>query len=165
MGTHDRDYMKDSNKDDVFNLNEIFFLLVKLVVVFVFFVLSLRFPVVWIKFPLAIAVLVFGWRWIFRAKKKKKVSSARSGGSRQPRTVPAGAALGAGAAKAQDHFVVKTLIAFDAAGEFGKAKTLIQQLDGEEFSEMVGKELAVVAGNYFPIELEPTENGVRFKLA
>ncbi len=64
-----------------------------------------------------------------------------------------------------DQNVVRLLVAYDAAGEFGKAKTLIQRLDGEEFSESVAKELSALAGNYFPIELETTDTGVRFKLA
>ena len=125
----------------------------------------LRFPILWIKIPLAIAVLVFGWRWIFRAKKKKaKVSSSRPRKKSVAR-VGSAAATESGTAKGSGNEVVKSLIALDAAGEFGKVKTLIQQLDGEEFSEEVGKELAVVAGNYFPIELEPTGTGVLFKLA
>jgi hypothetical protein len=54
----------------------------------------------------------------------------------------------------------------DAAGEFGKAKTLIQQLDGEVFNEEVAEELRVLAANDFAIELEPSGEGVvRFKLA
>ncbi len=64
----------------------------------------------------------------------------------------------------QGREVIQVLIAHDAAGEFGKAKTLIQELDGEEFPQEVGEELAVVVGNYFPIQLEPTESGVRFTL-
>jgi len=168
MGIHDRDYMKDSNKDDVVNLNEIFVLLAKLLVVFVLLLVCLRFPVLWIKIPLAIAILVLGWRWMFRAKKKKvrstrspKVSRAKSVGSASD----SNSAKNGDKAGSDDGEVVRTLIAYDAAGEFGKAKSLIQQLNGEEFPEEVGKELVVVAANYFPVELEPSENGVRFKLA
>lgn len=160
MGIHDHDYMKDSNQDDVFNLNEILLLLVKLVVVFVLFVVSLRFPVVWIKFPLAFVVLVYGWRWIFKAKKDSSSRSSASGSVKQIENRQAGAEPRGGL----DQEAIRTLIAYDAAGEFGKAKALIQQLNGDEFSEPMGKELAAVAGNYFPIELEPTEKGVRFKL-
>ncbi len=167
MGRQDRDKRKDSNQDDVINLNEIFALLAKLVFVFALLVVSLRFPLLWIKFPLSFVILFYGWRWIFRAKKQRNVSATRS---RAPREVTVilpgnGGVSGVRTVKAQDHETVRALIAFDAAGEFGKAKTLIQGLNGEEFSEPVGKELAAVAGNYFPIELEPTENGVRFKLA
>jgi len=155
--------MKDSNEDDVFNLNEILLLLGKLVLVFVVFVLSLRFPVVWIKFPLAFVVLVYGWCWIFRAKKKKPLSSNRSSASVKVKQIEA-RQIGAEQTVGLDQDAVLALIAYDAAGEFGKAKALIQQLNGEEFSEPIGKKLAAVAGNYFPVELEPTENGVRFKL-
>ncbi len=167
MGTQNRDHKKGSNEDDVINLNEIIGLLLKLVVVFALLVVSLRFPLVWIKFPLSFVVLAFGWRWIFRAKKRRRVSSPRPGAPRQPTVIPAVGVevTETGGVKTQGHEAVRALIAFDAAGEFGRAKTLIQRLDGEEFSEPVGKELAVVAGNYFPVELEPTENGVRFKLA
>ncbi|MEC5128605.1 hypothetical protein VSU19_17725 [Verrucomicrobiales bacterium BCK34] len=166
MGTENRDKRKDSSGDDVINLNEVFALLAKLMVVFVLLVVSLRFPLVWIKFPLSFVILALGWRWIFRGKKEQKVSAGRSTVSRKVTVMePSGGGLsGVKTVKAQDHETVRALIALDAAGEFGKAKTLIQRLDGEEFSGPVGKELAVVAGNYFPIELEPTENGVRFKL-
>ncbi|MDF1740564.1 MAG: hypothetical protein P1U86_15490 [Verrucomicrobiales bacterium] len=167
METQNRGKRRDSSQDDVINLNEVIALLAKLVVVFVLLVVSLRFPLVWIKFPLSFVILAFGWRWIFRAKKKQKVSTSRPGVPREVTVmeVGGGGLSGVKTVKAQDHETVRKLIALDAAGEFGKAKTLIQRLDGEEFSGPVGRELATVAGNYFPIELEPTENGVRFKLA
>tara|TARA_B110000305_G_C19354000_1_gene595778 strand:- start:693 stop:1172 length:480 start_codon:yes stop_codon:yes gene_type:complete len=159
--------MKDSNKDDVINLNEIFILLAKGLAIFILLMISLRIPVLWIKIPLTFAVLILGWRWMFRAK--KKVASSKTSGASQVKRLAASSASvvvdETEKAGAEDGDAVRALVALDAAGEFGKAKSLIQQLNGEEFSESVGKELVVVAANYFPVELEPTENGVRFKLA
>jgi len=164
MGIHDRDYRKDSGsqgKVDVINLNEIFCTVGKLVLVFVALILCLRFPLLWIKIPLAVAILYFGWRWIFRASKKTKIRSAADQKGRPPTVTVRSETI----QTEIDQDFVQRLVAFDAAGEFGKAKTLIQQLDGHAFPEPVAEELAVLARNYFPIELEPTGDGVRFKLA
>jgi hypothetical protein len=58
----------------------------------------------------------------------------------------------------------KKLIALGAADKFGKAKTLIQQLDGKEFPTEVGGALTVLAKNYFPFRLDDTDKGVKFFL-
>lgn len=59
---------------------------------------------------------------------------------------------------------MKKLIALDAADKFGKAKTFIQQLDGQEFPTEVGEALAVLAKNHSPFRLDDTEEGVKFFL-
>ena len=184
MGIHDRDYMKDgkgksnaSGQDHVIRLSEVLIALAKLGVLFVLLILSLRFPLIWIKIPLAMAVLFFGWRWLFRSEKKQGQGTAASIDSKLPeKSVPAerinprrsnleAYEAAVGRASKPDHNVVRLLIAYDAAGEFGKAKALIQRMDGQEFSASVGEEFRALAKNYFPIELEPTEAGVRFRLA
>lgn len=158
-----------TDQEDIINLNDILFKLLKLAVVLFALLLSFRFPVIWIKIPLAVAVLFFGWRWIFKTKKNPRNRIPRSGtsttGSRKPMSAIERYKAAASQPDAPDHNSVQLLIAYDAAGEFGKAKTLIQSLDGRIFSESVAYELAILAGNYFPVELEPAEDGLRFKLA
>ena len=175
MGINDRDYMKDSKgKSDAIDLGAILIALAKLVVVFLGMIICLRLPFIWIKLPAAIGVAYLGWRWISGVKKAlpaastdayiSESGSGDAGRQKQQSTIIRyEAAMGRSARPDQN--AVRLLVAYDAAGEFGKVKTLIQRLDGEEFSEPVAKELAVLAGNYFPIELETTESGVRFKLA
>ncbi|MGY8640402.1 MAG: hypothetical protein ACKVJU_04810 [Verrucomicrobiales bacterium] len=175
MGINDRDYMKkDEGQGDVINVGELVIVLLKLAVVFVAVILSLRFPLLWIKIPLVIGVLFGGWRWIFNTKKKKTVSStppkepeklvqAKVVSSRRANLEQLEAE--AGNPPKPDQSSIRLLIAYDAAGEFGQAKALIQHFNGKEFPEPVVEEFAVLARNYFPIELEPTESGVRFKLA
>jgi hypothetical protein len=163
-----------SSQDDVIDLNAILIVVAKLVVVLLGMIICLRLPFIWIKLPAAAGVAYLGWRWISGVKKPKPVASphansfesGRKGAGRQKQqsTIERYEAAFDRAAK-PDQNVVRLLVAYDAAGEFGKVKTLIQRLDGEEFSEPVAKELSVLAGNYFPIELETTETGVRFKLA
>lgn len=175
MGINDWDYMKkDGGKDDVINLRELVIVLLKLAVVFVAVILSFRFPLLWIKIPLVICVLYGGWRWIFKAKKKKTVSSSPPKAPAKPvqAKVVSSRRLNleqleaeAGNPPKPDQSSIRLLIAYDAAGEFGQAKALIQHFNGKEFTEPVVEEFAVLARNYFPIELEPTESGVRFKLA
>lgn len=160
MALDDRDYMKD-NSDDVINLNEIIPAGLKLIAVLVLLVLCMRIPPLFVKIPLMLAIMYLGWRWITRpsrlkrnaAKRRRRV--ARKTISSGPTETPA---------TEENRNPVKMLIALDAAGEFGKAKTYIQQLDGQEFSPDEGKELAVLAKNYFPVRLEETEKGVRFYL-
>ena len=171
MEIKDRDYMRDSEgKGDVVKLSDILIILMKLVVLFVAFILCLRIPSLWIKIPLVIGVFYGGWRWIFGAKTKKTGQSTRSTQSvedaavESPEDHQSTIQAGAGHTPKPDLNAVRLLTAFDAAGEYGKAKALIQQLDGKEFPELVGKEFASVAGNYFPIKLKPTKYGVRFFL-
>ncbi len=181
MGINDRDYMKHSKgksnapgQDDVVDLNVLLIALGKLVVVFVAMIFCLRIlPLIWIKLAAVVVVGYFGWRWISGMKivkpaastdaisSKRKTSSA--GRRRQLSTIKRYEAAVDRSAK-PDQNVVRLLVAYDAAGEFGKAKALIQRLDGEEFTESVAKELAALAKNYFPIKLETTETGVCFQL-
>ena len=183
MGIDDRDYMRDpkgrsrgSAQADVIDLNIIPALLGKLAVVFLALLICLRLPFVWFKLAAVIGVAWLGWRWISggtRTKAKPLASSDTPGSTSEPdnarrqtqRSKIELCEAAVARATRPDQNVVRLLVAYDAAGEFGKAKTLIQGLDGEEFAEPVAEELAALAGNYFPIELEPTATGVRFKLA
>lgn len=162
MGLDDRDYMKQSDEEEVIQLKDIIFGVAKLVLVFIFFIFSLRFPILWIKIPLALAILFLGWRWIVRGWNKglKNTTSATPSRPSQPRYLDTGSQE----PNRDEEDVIKRLIAHDAAGEFGKAKTLIQSLDGRIFPEAEARELAVIARNYFPVILEETENGYRFGL-
>ncbi len=166
--------MKDSN-DDVFHLSDILIALGKIVLTMVALMLCMRFPVIWIKIPLMVAVLYFCWRWLFKPAKKKPVQVEESlqrpkeieppkpsRKKRQPFVVKQDGR--AGQAPKPDSTAVRQLIAYDAAGEFGQAKALIQYLNGKVFPEPDGKEFAVLAGNYFPVKLEPADDGVRFVL-
>ena len=166
-----------SGQDDVINLGEVLIKAAKMAAIFFLLVVSLRFPLIWVKIPLAAAVLFFGWRWMFRGKKKPK-SAVISTCPRLPDKRFPGefynptrakleayeAAVGQ-VANPDHHDLIQLLIAYDAAGEFGKAKALILRLNGQEFSTSEGEELRVLAKNYFPIEMVPTEEGVRFTLA
>lgn len=156
MGLDDRDYMKDAD-DDVVNLGALVVTAAKVVVILIACFFWIRFPVLWVKIPVIAAILFLGWRWIFRSK-KKRVPMSRPGKPVLERSQPALESV-------STRDPIRMLIALDAAGEFGKAKTLIQQMDGEELSREDGEELAILARNYFPIELVPTEHGVRFRLA
>ncbi len=166
-----------TGQDDVIHLGEILIKVVKMAAIFFLLIVSLRFPLLWVKIPLLVAVLFFGWRWLFSVKKKPKNAAI----STSPRLPDRGfqaelynparakleyyeAAVGR-AAKPDHQDVIQLLGAYDAAGEFGKAKALILRLNGQEFSPSEGEELRVLAKNYFPIELVPTEEGVRFTLA
>ena len=160
MGLDDRDYMKDDS-DDVVNLNEILVAGFKLIAILALLLILLRIPPIWIKLPLMIAVLFVGWRWIARPSRKKPVARKRKAPARE-KPVPTRSSA---ANRPQEELSpVKKLIALDAAGEFGKAKTFIQQLDGQEFPTEIGEELAVLAKNYFPVRLDETEEGVKFCL-
>lgn len=174
-----KDTKRNSNstgQDDVINLGEVLIKAAKMAVIFFLLIVSLRFPLIWVKIPLVVAVLFFGWRWMFRGKKKPK-SAGISTSPRLPDKCfqaelynPARAKLEyyeaavGRAAKPDHHDVIQLLGTYDAAGEFGKAKALILRLNGQEFSPSEGEELRVLAKNYFPIELVPTEEGVRFTL-
>ena len=182
MGIYDRDYMKDSKgksnasgREDVIALSVVVTMLAKLLVVFVAVFFCLRFlPSIWIKLAASVAVFYFGWRWIAWAKNTKSsasanvISSRRVTGSegvqKQLSEIKRYEAAVDRSAKL-DRNAVRLLVAYDAAGEFGKAKTLIQRLDGEEFPESVAEELETLAKNYFPVKLKTTETGVRFELA
>ena len=152
MRINDRDDIKDSG-DDIINLTDLIVMALKSEVIFIGLLFCLRFPLIWVKIPLAIGLLFIGWRWIFRAKKSAQQAPPL-------RSAPANRNTDS----RRDRSIIQALIAHDAAGEFGKAKTMIQQLDGKEFPEVEAKELLTIAGNYFPVALEPTANGYRFKL-
>lgn len=167
---------KPTGQDDVIHLGDLLIKVVKMAVIFFLLIVSLRFPLLWVKIPLLVAVLFFGWRWMFAVKKKPKNATV----STSPRLPDKGfraevynpgrakleyyeAAVGQ-VAKPDHHDVIQLLSAYDAAGEFGKAKALILRLNGQEFSASEGEELRVLAKNYFPVEMVPTEGGVRFTL-
>lgn len=158
MGVNDRDYMKDDGGSGVLNVNTLVKRLIKTGVFLVVLLLCLRIPVLWIKIPLSCAALFFGIRWILKPEVKRVRKVPRTS-----KKMPASPKQGA-LSDHSDKSVVEKLISLDAAGEFGQAKSLIQQLDGQEFSKSEGEELAVIAGNYFPVQLEPSAAGVRFML-
>ncbi len=166
--------MRDSGKNDVINLNELAVAFLKLIGVGILLLLCVRFcPFVWGKLILAVLVLIFGLRWVFRSVGKGKKPASR-------RQAPPRAQVNRATPKAQspasrqrsasvvaaddDEDVIQRLIAFDAKGEFGKAKTLIQSLDGKKFSQAEAERLEVLAKNYFPVAIEPTGEDYLFKL-
>lgn len=180
MGLNDRDYMSSSRRksrasgDDIIDVKALFSIAAKFIVILIALIFALRFPLLWVKIPLPIAILYFGWRWISKSVEKQrmvqKVETRRPGKLAQspaptsPLDTIERFEAAADGPPNPDQNAIRLLVAYDAAGEFGRAKALIQHYDGEEFPEAVAEEFAVLAKNYFPVELEPTENGARFKL-
>ena len=149
--------MKDSN--EVVQLNDVLYVIVKLLALLLLLFMSLRVPVVWIKIPMAAALVYFAWRWFFRAKKKNEPANSpdrtESSSLRKARIERLEAAVSRSSKPGQN--VVRLLVAYDAAGEFGQAKKLIKSMDSKEFPEYLAEEFAVLARNYFPL-LERIKN-------
>ena len=175
MGLQDRDYMKSGStgspkpgSDDSIEIKKVAALLGKLFVLFVAIFLSLRFPMVGVKIALVAVTLYLGWLWIFRTGRKKTKQPEQSGQSANTAECDHSSNTDSAPAiesKQPGREEIRQLIAWDASGEFGKVKSLIQSLDGEVFPDDVAEELALLARNYFPIHLEPEQNGTRFVLA
>lgn len=122
--------MKDDS-GDVIKLNEILLAGFKQIATLTLLLIFLRIPPIWTKLPLMVSVLLAGLRWITRLYRKKPAARKQKAPTRQ-KSVPAHTS--AAARPKKELSPAKRLIALDAADKFGKAKTFIQQLNGQEFS-------------------------------
>jgi hypothetical protein len=152
--------MKDDS-GDVIKLNEILLAGFKQIATLTLLLIFRRIPPIWTKLPLMVSVLLAGLRWITRLYRKKPAARKQKAPTRQ-KSVPAHTS--AAARPKEELSPAKKLITLDAADKFGKAKTFIQQLNGQEFSTEVGEALPVLAKNYFPFRLDDTDKGVKFFL-
>ncbi|MEM7698808.1 MAG: hypothetical protein AAF236_10425 [Verrucomicrobiota bacterium] len=153
-----------SDRDEVLNLNDIAVVLLKLVAIFLSLIFLLRFPVLWIKLPLAGMLLFFGWKWIMRTMRATPAPR-----SRMVKDAPIDRPRLATSSSTRRHEefssdVCAKLVALDAAGDFAGARALVEGLDGQEFPEEEAQEIAQLARNYVEVELEPTDLGARISV-
>lgn len=174
MGIDDHNPLKDPshNSDSgerVMNLNEIVVIVARVTVLLFLLFIALRMPPVWLKIGGSIAVLALGWRWLLKSTKRTVNLTPFEEGKRAEERQDYRSAIeyyekALGGTLKPNPIAVRLLVCYDAAGEVGRAKTMIQQIDGSEFPESVAEELETLAANYFPITMEKTQNGVRLNL-
>lgn len=161
---------KTSEEDEVVvNLNHLAISAGKFLVLLIALALCMRIPLIWLKIPVAVGAIYLGWNWIWRSAKLINSSSPLSKGKKAEFRQDYQAAIkfyekAAGRPPRPGYNSVRLLVAYDKAGEFGRAKALIQHFDGKEFPESEEDELRAVVSNYFPVELQRSLNGVRMKL-
>ena len=174
MGFDDRNSRKESNgtsveEERVVNLNEIIAIIAKLAVLLLLLFLTQRVPVIWIKIAAPIVILLFGWRWLSQSFKTTQPQTAFDRGKLAEARQDYDSAIrhyeeALGGNIKPNQVAVRLLVCYDAAGEVGRTKTMIQQIEGREFPDSVAEELEDLASNYFPVVMEKTANGVRLKL-
>jgi len=173
---------KAPDTEEVINLADVIIILAKVALILGGLFFCLRFPVIWIKLPAMITILSLGLWWLIKPKKLKPEKLKKS----PLKALPGDenhyqAGRKAEAAKNYEEAIfhyeravgnpvrpgyqsVRLLAVYHAAGQYGRAKGLIQRLVGGDFPESVADELESLAANYFPVRMERTRNGSRLTL-
>ncbi|MEM7383415.1 MAG: tetratricopeptide repeat protein [Verrucomicrobiota bacterium] len=170
MGINDPDNIRKPETPRLVSAHNVIGFLWKMLVVLLGMILCLRVPgPVILKLGLAALALLLGLLWIGRGFQRQ-----RSGDATESATVRRGRqfenrkdyekaiAQYEEAAKREPRVtsvLVRLLAAYDAAGEAGKARTLVSQLDGRLFQSSEVAELREIAGKYWMVDFEEARGG------
>ncbi|MEM0969187.1 MAG: hypothetical protein AAGJ31_07555 [Verrucomicrobiota bacterium] len=142
----------------------------RLFVAFFLSLLALRIPgPLFLKLGVALLILSLGWRWISRSHERSSRSNRYRDGLAEESRRNYSAAIEHYQVAMQEtsrinHIAVRLLACLHAAGEVGKAKALIEKMDGHEIPDSVAGELEDLVAHYYPAQLQRTPNGHRLKL-